>query len=90
MPFLGVRLNPQKHKLIIEWLEQFKDKSEEVRRLLELGIRVSKGEYIPNIQPRVITWKEFPKDKPKMSGSAQQPQKEPDVIMNILSSFDKP
>jgi hypothetical protein len=89
--FLGVRLNPKKHKEIIDWLAKFKEKerSDEVRRLLLLGIRVSKGEKSTSPPPQPsrklepISWKlpiEPTVKKP-------EPPKRCNVVMNILGSF---
>ena len=45
---IGFRGSRERHYVIFEWLDRFEhgQKSEEIRRLLELGIRVSKGDMI--------------------------------------------
>lgn len=79
--FLGLRLNPKKHKDIITWLNRFDDKSEEARRLMDLGIRVSNGRFVEQrITKEPLVWSNIPKE-PSIR------VKETDVVANILNSF---
>lgn len=85
--FLGFRLNDKRpgHKEIMDWMGRFKkdDKSDEARRLLLLGIRVSRGELrMPEAKPSgPIKWEmpTTPTVKEKVEKSS--------VITNILQSF---
>lgn len=84
--YLGLRLNSKKHKDIIKWLERFDDRSEEARRLMLLGIKVSSGEQV--IRPKKsepLVW-HFPDEEP-----IQMPviQKKPNLMANILGSFNE-
>lgn len=51
---LNVRLNDNKHKDIIDALDNIKDVSREVRRLLRIGIQADKGMYGHNIQMQPV------------------------------------
>jgi hypothetical protein len=83
--FFGCRLNDKKpeHKEILDWLGKFEDRSDEGRRLMLLGIRVSRGELrVP--EPKVsgpITWS-FPKEP-----SVENKIEKSSAMRNILQSF---
>ena len=81
--YLGMRLNQKKHKDIIAWLNKFEDRSEEARRLMLLGIRISSGEYTPAPKSSApLVWSEFPQE------TISKPAKKPDYMQNILQSFE--
>lgn len=92
--FVGFRANRKKDQDIIQALENAKDRTKEIKRLLRLGIAVSNGEIkAPQHQEKPIGeqgpiyWGEvFKEQQPIKAKPTSQPKDA--VVANILGGFD--
>ena len=101
--FIGFRLNRKKDADILQALENCKDRTKEIKRLLRIGIAVTQGAYITSTKPSMpepevkikIESSEppalvkTPKPKTQKPKKSQKPMiSEQDLVANILDGFE--
>ena len=100
--FIGFRVNRKKDADILQALENCKDRTKEIKRLLRIGIAVTQGAYISSTKPLMqepevkikIESTEPPAlvktPKPKTQKKKQQKPmiSEEDLVANILDGFE--